>query len=342
MVQPVFLSSRDLDGLAEPSEFVAAVRDAYRQRGDGAPTRPRTSLRSDDPAGLFNCYLAILPETGVMGGYVYAAGFGDADAWLLAPLFDAESGRPLALLDGSSMNTAKTGAAGAVGIDALAREDSEVLAVVGSGAQARAQVVAATTVREFTEVRTYSPTPEHRRAFAEDIEAALDVEARPVTSSGAATRGADVVITATNAGTPVVSSEDIDDGTHINAIGQYHPEKRELDAETIRRATYVPDLRERAFQDAGAFLLAVAEGAIDEDHIHAELGEVVAGHAAGRRSAEEVTVFDSGGTAIETTAVAALLYRRAMDEHPESSRPLDFLPASETYVGKRGDTADEL
>jgi alanine dehydrogenase len=96
-------------------------------------------------------------------------------------------------------------------------------------------------------------------------------------------------------------------------MGQYHPEKRELDAVTIARATYVPDLRERAFQDAGSFLHALESGAVGEDRVHAELGEVIAGKAPGRTSDEEITVFDSGGTAIETVAAAHLLYERAVE-----------------------------
>jgi hypothetical protein len=97
-------------------------------------------------------------------------------------------------------------------------------------------------------------------------------------------------------------------------MGQYDRGKRELDAATIARATYVPDLRERAFQDAGSFLAAREAGVVDDDHVHAELGEVVAGHSPGRTSSDEVTVFDSGGTGIETVAAAWMLYERAKAE----------------------------
>lgn len=340
MANPVFLSRRDVEGTAEPAEAIAAVKDAYRQRGEGAPTQPRTALRRRDPDGLFNTYIALLPETGVMGGYIYAAGFSDGDAWLLAPLFDADSGRPLALLDGASMNTMKTGAAGAVGIDALARPNSDILAVIGSGAQARAQVLAAATVRELSEVRVFSPTRAHREALVADLRA-VNLNAQASGSSNEATAGADIIVTATNADNPVVDSAAIDDGTHINAIGQYHPEKQEIDIETIHRSTYVPDLRRRVVQDAGSFLAAMENGAITKEHIHAELGDIIAGSASGRCAADEVTMFDSGGTAIETTAVAALLYQKAM-ERGTGSDTLPFTSASETYTGKRGSSAEEL
>jgi alanine dehydrogenase len=167
-----------------------------------------------------------------------------------------------------------------------------------------------------------------------------ETDVRAVGSSAAAVDGADIVITATNASDPVVDSDDIDAGTHINAIGQYDPEKRELDAETVRRAVYVPDLRARALQDAGSFLQAREAGVVDEAHIHAELGEVVAGNTAGRTDEEEVTVFDSGGTALETLSSAALLYRRAIEAGKGTE--ITLASASEVYTGKQHDTSEEL
>ncbi len=111
---------------------------------------------------------------------------------------------------------------------------------------------------------------------------ALDPTVAAVASPAAAVEGADVVITATSAIDPVFDGDLLEPGTHVTAMGQYHPEKRELDETTVERATYVPDLRERATMDAGSFLAAVEAGVVDEDHVHAELGEVVAGDASGR------------------------------------------------------------
>jgi alanine dehydrogenase len=327
-----FLTSDDVAGLATPEEYVTAVRDGYRQRGEGAPAEPRTKLRNDSPPGIFTTYAAVLPETGAMGGYMYAAGFGARDAWFMTPLFDAESGEPLALLDGASMNPFKTGAAGAVGIDALAREDASSIAVIGSGAQARGQLRAAVTVRDVETVWVYSPTKENRQAFAGEMDNELDASVAVVASAAAAVEGADIVITATNAKEPVFDGERLEPGTHVTAMGQYDPSKRELDTTTIERSTYVPDLRERALQDAGAFLHALEEGVVTEDHIHAELGDVVAGTAPGRESDDEITVFDSGGTGIETVASAYLLYEKAREEGVGTT--IDFAPASEALTGE--------
>lgn len=328
----LFLTSDDVSGLATPADYVEAVRRGYRERGEGAPAEPRERFLRKEPAGMLTSYGALLPETGAMGGYIYAAGFGSEDAWFVTPVFDAESGEPLAVLDGASMNPYKTGAAGAVGVDALAREDARTAAVIGTGAQARGQLRATTTVRELTDVRVFSPTSDHREAFASEFDDSLSADVRAVDSATAAAQGADIVITATTASDPVVESEAIDPGTHVTAMGQYHPEKRELDVETIERATYVPDLEKRVSEDAGSFIAAIEAGRVTEADVHAELGDVVAGEAPGRTSDDEVTVFDSGGTGIETVAAAAMLSERATEAGLGTEIP--FAPASEALTGR--------
>ncbi len=332
MTETLFLSDDDVAGLADPADYVDAVRDAYRQRGEGAPAEPRTKLLNESPPGMFTAYAAVLPETGALGGYMYSAGFANADAWFVTPLFDADTGEPLAIVDGARMNPFKTGAAGAVGVDALARDDASTLAIIGSGAQARGQLRATATVRDFDEVRVYSPTEANREAFANEMSDALDVPVEAVPSSTAAVQGADVVVTATNASEPVFDSTDLADGAHVTAMGQYHPGKHELDAETIERAVYVPDLRDRVTQDAGSFMHALEEGVVTEDHVHAELGDVVAGNAPGRVSDDDMTVFDSGGTGIETAAAAHMLYERASER--DLGTDIEFAPASEALTGE--------
>jgi alanine dehydrogenase len=332
MTDVLFLTSDEIGELATPAEYVAAVREGYRDRGTGAPAEPRTKLLNAEPPGMLTGYSAILPSLGAMGGYTYAAGFGDADAHFFLQLFDSESGRPLALLDGASLNPFKTGAAGAVGVDTLARPDADTLALVGSGAQAAGQLRAVAEVRDLRTVNVYSPTKEHREEFAAEFNDQLDAAVGAVSSSDAAVEGADIVVTATNASEPVFDGELLAPGAHVTAMGQYDEGRRELDTTTIERATYVPDLRARAFQDAGAFIHALEAGVVDEDYVHAELGEVVAGVEPGRESAEDITVFDSGGTGIETVAAAKMLYDRAVEEGLGRTIPLS--PASEALTGR--------
>jgi len=332
MTDTLFLRSDEIDGLAEPADYVAAVGDGYRQRGAGAAAEPRTKLLGESPPGMLTEYAAILPESGYMGGYTYSAGFGERDAWFVTPLFDADSGEPLAILDGASMNPYKTGATGAVGVDHLARADAETVGLIGSGPQARGQLRATATVRDLTEVRVYSPTRANREAFADEMDDTLDCEMRVVDDSAAAVSDADIVITATTAAEPVFDGDRLEPGTHVTAMGQYDPDKRELDTTTIERSRYVPDLRERVVQDAGSFIHAVEEGVVDERHVHAELGEIVAGTAVGRETDTEITVFDSGGTGIETVAAAGMLYERATERGLGST--IQFAPASESLTGR--------
>ncbi len=328
----LFLRSDELSGLATLSEYVDAVREGYREVGEGAAAEPRTKLVNQSPPGMLTGYMAILPETGAMGGYTYAAGFGDKDAHFFLPVFDAESGRPLAMLDGASLNPFKTGAAGGVAIDELARPDATDLALFGSGAQARGQLRAAAAVRDIETVEVYSPTKAHRESFAGEMNEALDASVAAVASPDAAVEGADIVVTATNATEPVFDGDMLEDGTHITAMGQYDPDKREVDATAVERAKYVPDLRARVDQDAGAFLQAKEAGVVGDDHIHAELGEVVAGEVEGRTDRREITMFDSGGTGVETVAAAYMLYRKARDEG--LGELLEFAPASDALTGQ--------
>lgn len=327
MTELTLLTAEEIDGLAEPAEIVDAVREGYRQRGEGAPARPRTRLKGQDPPGMLTGYTAILPETGTMGGYMYSAGFGAKDAWFLLPLFDAETGEALALVDGSSINPVKTGAASAVAVDDLAREDADTLGLIGSGNQAYGQLRTIATVRELAEVRVFSPTREHREAFAKRASEALGLDVRPAGSSREAVEEADVVVTATRSGEPVVEGRAIPDGAHVTAMGQYHPRRREVDGRTVARSTYVPDLRERAHRDSGELKLAQQEGLVGGDPVHAELGAVVAGAAPGRTRPDEVTLFDSGGTGIETVAAATLLYERATEAGLGTT--VEWTPASE-------------
>jgi alanine dehydrogenase len=330
MNDTLVLSSDAVADLATPADYVDAVRDGYRQRGEGAPARPRSKLVGGDPPGLLTEYTAILPDTGAMGGYMYTAGFASEAAWFVTVLFDAATGAPLSLFDGGAMNPLKTGAAGAVGVDALARSDASTVGLIGSGWQARGQLLATATVRDLDAVSVFSPTPAHRERFAREMNERLDATVTAVTSSAAAVEGCDIVITATKSGEPVFDGSLLAPGTHVTAMGQYHPEKRELDTTTIERAVYVPDLRERVFQDAGSFLHAMNEGAVEESHVHAELGDVVAGTATGRPSPDAITVFDSGGTGIETVAAGAMLTERARDAGRGTT--LSFSPSDEAFA----------
>jgi ornithine cyclodeaminase/alanine dehydrogenase-like protein (mu-crystallin family) len=211
-------------------------------------------------------------------------------------LFEPETGEPLVTMDGRLITEVRTAAVSAVATDHLARAAASVLAIIGSGVQARSHLEALRLVREFREVRVWSP----RRAAAFAEEHGVDAAA----SAEEAVRGADVVVTATTSPTPVLSGEWLSPGAHINAVGAPRPDWRELDDEVLRRARVYVDSREAAMKESGDVIAA--------KEVVAEIGEVVSGAEQGRRSLEEVTLFKSLGLAVEDVATAELVYRNAL------------------------------
>jgi len=211
-------------------------------------------------------------------------------------LFEPETGEPLVTMDGRLITEVRTAAVSAVATNHLARAAASVLAIIGSGMQARSHLDALRLVREFREVRVWSP----RRAAAFAEEHGIDAAA----SAEEAVRGADVVVTATTSPTPVLSGEWLSPGAHINAVGAPRPDWRELDDEVLRRAKVYVDSREAAMKESGDVIAA--------REVLAEIGEVISGAEQGRRSAEEVTLFKSLGLAVEDVATAELVYRNAL------------------------------
>ena len=222
----------------------------------------------------------------------------------LVTLFDGETGEPTAVLDASAITEIRTAAVTAVATSALARQDARVLAVIGAGTQARAHLQALARVRDFDEVRIFAPTEAHARAAAEQ---AIDARAQPSVASSAqeAVRDADVVVTATSSREPVLRHAWLKAGAHVNAVGASTPRAREIDTATVAASALFCDSRESLRNEAGEFQLAIAEGLITgEQHVRAELGEVLAGTAPGRRDASELTLFRSLGLAVEDLAAA--------------------------------------
>lgn len=214
-------------------------------------------------------------------------------------LFDGETGVPIACLDASALTLRRTAAVSALATDLLARPDASVLAVLGAGTQARAHLEALRAVRSFAEIRIYAPTAAHASALA------AEGSALACASGEEAVRGADVVVTATSSREPVLRREWLAAGAHVNAVGASTPASSELDTATVAAAALFCDSRESLRHEAGEWALALSEGAIaGEEHVRAELGEVAAGLAPGRRDEHELTLFRSLGLAVEDLAAA--------------------------------------
>jgi alanine dehydrogenase len=324
MTELVYLTADDVADLADMRDYVEAARDGFRQRGEGAQAdNPDRSSNADGSTSLIS-YCAALPDTGVLGAYLFTTG-ADVDGWYVTVLFDDDDGTPLAVIDGGSWNPFKTGSAGGVATDYLARETVDTVGVIGSGSQARAQVEAIDVVRDFDHLQVFSPTRAHREEFAAELGDVLDVSTTAVDSARAAVSGADVLVTATKTRDTVFDGKWLEPGTHVNAVGL-----ERIDATSIQRSTYVCDHRERALAGHSSFTELLGAGELAESDYDCELGDVVGGHAPGRVTDDDITLFDSSGTGIETIAAAKMLYDRARTNR--RGAPATLTPASEGFV----------
>lgn len=228
----------------------------------------------------------------------------------LVMVLDAATGTPLAVMNGTVLTAIRTGAASGAATDILARDDASNVAIFGAGAQAETQLEAVCAVRAIRRATVFDVCAERAEEFAEKMRAALQVEVSIVDSSAAALADADIVCTATTSELPVFSDAEIAPGTHINAIGSYKPHVREIPPATVARACVVVDQVEAAWEEAGDLIMARDEGAIEESHIHAELGQIIAGNKDGRQNDEQITFFKSVGVATQDLAAACTVLKK--------------------------------
>jgi ornithine cyclodeaminase/alanine dehydrogenase-like protein (mu-crystallin family) len=262
--------------------------------------------RGDGPAAFALKAVCIMPGNPARGLDAHQG---------LVTLFDGETGVPTAILDASAITAVRTAAVTAVATGALARPDAATLAVLGAGTQARAHVRALAGVRAFERVWVYAPTTAHAEDVAAEARAAGLKGAAVAASAQEALRDADVVVTVTSVREPVLRREWLKPGAHLNAVGASSPQNREIDTATVAASALFCDSRESLRNEAGEFRLAVTEGLISGDgHVRAELGEVLAGTAVGRRDAGELTMFRSLGLAVEDLAAAQCAVATATEQ----------------------------
>ena len=226
-------------------------------------------------------------------------------------LFEGARGRLVAVIDATEVTAIRTAAVSGLATRVLAREDAGDLALLGSGTQARTHLAAMALVRRLRRVRVWSRDAARAAAFAAAAAGDHACEVIAVASPRDAVSGADLVCTVTASPSPVVEGKWLAPGAHVNAVGACVATARELDGEAMARGRVVVDRRESALSEAGDLILARAEGAVGDDHIAAELGEVLVGRCEGRRASGEITIFKSLGLAIEDIAAAQVIYERA-------------------------------
>ena len=229
----------------------------------------------------------------------------------LVILFDPETGAPVCVVHAGEITAIRTAAASAVATDALAREDAHRLAILGYGEQAATHARAVSKVRSLESISIWGRSPERARAFAERMQAELAV---PVAAAGAveeAVGNADIVCTVTSAADPILKGAWVRPGTHLNLVGSSYAGPVEVDNDLVVLSRFIADSREGVINQGAEFLRAKAAGLVGDDHIVAEIGQVLAGEIEGRRSPEEITAYKSLGHVVQDLASAWALYSQA-------------------------------
>ena len=317
----IVLGPDEIARLLPMGKAIAAMRSAFAAHAEGRVQAPHrtvlhtggergatlimpAALESEGPPHLVLKVVSVFPGNARRGLRVI-------HGTVLA--IDAGTGVPLALMDGASLTAIRTAAGCGLATQLLARPESRVLAVFGSGVHARTQVRAVCAVRPISDIRIFNPNAASARAMAEELAQSAPVTPRAVRSAEEALDGADVASLATTSRVPVLEDSCVRDGIHINAIGSFHPGDRELPSATVARARVVVDDRESALEEAGDILIPISEGLFGADHIDCDLGSLVLGRRAGRRREDRVTLFKSVGLAAQDAAAARAVLLEARE-----------------------------
>jgi len=314
----LIVSQPEVGRLLPMAECIAAMAEALAALARGEAVLPlRQVVRLPDGRGVLGAMPAYVGPLGVVGLKAITVFPGNHGTELdshqgAVLLFEAGRGRLLAVMDATSITAIRTAAVSGVATRLLAREDAGDLAILGTGVQAGTHLEAMGLVRPLRRVRVFSRDPGRVRAFAERASKRHGIAVEPAATARDAVAGADIVCTVTSSAEPVLKGEWIAPGAHVNAVGACMPACRELDTAAVVRSRLFVDRRESALGEAGDVLIPKREGAIGDDHIQGEIGEVLLGRAPGRRSREEVTLFESLGLAVEDVASAHVVYRNAV------------------------------
>ena len=302
----IFLSEAEVRELLDLDELVDALADAHRDLSAGEASMPPRIAAFAQNDGLLGVMPAYLPSAGLACKLVtlFPQNTDRHTHQAVIVVFDPENGTPVALMDGTYITATRTAAGSALATRLLAREDAQVLALLGTGVQARSHVRALPRVRAFTEIRIAGRDLGRAEALAEEI----GPPARAVSSYEEAIRNADVVAATTHSTEPIVRREWLSPGVHVNSVG-LNPAGREVDEKTVTDALLVVESRESALAapPAGAPELV----GLSPADVHAELGELVAGTKPGRTSLDEITLYKSVGVAVQDVAAAALVLAAA-------------------------------
>jgi alanine dehydrogenase len=316
---PVLLSEQDVRIVLSMRDLIEAMEAALVRFSSREVVQP---LRTVIEVGLQKAFFGVMPafiqEPAVLGTKVVsvfpsntAAGLPTHLATIV--LLDPMTGELLSIMDGRFITEARTAAVSAVSVKLLAAPAASRLAMIGSGVQARSHLEAIGIVRDLAAVRVWSPSRDHRAAFAREMQVRSTAPITVAASARDAVEGADLVVLATASREPVVFHEWIAPGAHVCAVGACRPDQREMDSALVARGRLFVDSRTGALAEAGDIVIPLGQGAFDETHLAGELGEVASGTVRGRTSRDEITIFKSLGMAVEDIAAAHLAYLKAAE-----------------------------
>ena len=313
----LLLTRGDVGSLLTLDECIFAVENAFREHGLSRVPKPRV-LGMPSVDGGFHIKAAMMNAPAPYFAAKLNGNFSSNNERFAMPniqglivLADARNGYPLAVMDSIEITILRTGGATAVAAKYLARPESKVVTICGCGTQGRIQLRALARIFSFQRIYAFDMADDRAHQFARELSPELGVQIEPVSDLAAATRKSDICVTCTPARKFFLGKEHIASGTFVAAVGADNEDKQELAPNLLASARVVADVREQC-AEIGDLHHAIREGLMRPEDVYAELGEIVAGHKPGRSSREEITVFDSTGTALQDIAAAAVVYERAL------------------------------
>jgi ornithine cyclodeaminase len=313
----IVVPANDLKRALPMGEAIAAMKRAYAAYSDG---RAEVPLRTRFPISQHDGVTLLMPA------YVQEDHADEALAVKIVSLFpgnvsrgfplihaavvvlEADSGRLLAILEGSRLTAIRTGAASGAATDLLARPDSKVAAIFGAGVQGRTQLESICTVRPICAAWIYDSNPERARSLIDELAGRHPIpnDLRLASSPQEAIQDADIICTATTSTTPVFDDAGLKPGVHINGVGSYTPAMQEIPPDTVARARVVVDSRTACLEEAGDLIQPIRQGLISTEHIHAEIGEILLNRKPGKEDESQITFFKSVGIAVQDAVAARL------------------------------------
>ncbi len=317
-MQVLIVNHQEVQQWLPMSECMEVMAETLKMLSRGDAVNPlRHAMWLPDTSGLIGMMPAFLGASKVMGVKAISVFPGnhttDYDSHQgSVMLFETVNGRLLAMMDASKITAIRTAAVSGVATRLLAREDAAVLAILGSGVQAQTHLEAMRIARHITGVRVWSQHVAHAQQFADQASAKHRIPVTAVENAKTAVEGADIICTVTSATEPILQGDWISPGTHINAVGSSVAFARELDTAAVAKSKLFVDRRESTLNEAGDFLFPKKEGAIGDDHIRGEIGDLLLGKIDGRGSSEKITLFKSLGLAAEDVAAAHYIYQKLL------------------------------